>query len=251
MARGFATADNGGGVNLVGDFNYLWGGYTQMAWVRVSTDVTTTAPNAVGMHTDAGADDGLIFDKNPPSTSRVAAIEIHGSLGGNAVDLTYSGLNVFIYHHYAWTVLTASSGAGGWIRAYMDGRFVGARPFDSAFGGGNITKIMAVGAHSNFAAAAFVQHQRVWARVLTLGEIQQEMKSRFAVSRHRIVCDLPLIYDERDLVGQGLWNDSGSAVSVTTEVGPILGGGPGLLELAELSATSVQVSPINLPGYYV
>jgi hypothetical protein len=195
-----------------------------MAWVRLVDNASSTPPTALGIGTGTGGDCGLTFDKAPAGNGRPVGVEFGGSSGATAINLNYTGLDLFSYHHYAWTVRSPNS-AAGWLAAYLDGRKVGSVAFASPMGAGGISKVMAVGASSNFAAAAYVQHSRLWSRVLTLGEIRHEMRSRYAVSKHQIIYDLPLFNDQRNFAGvAGVFDSGGSAVTVVTEVGPILGG---------------------------
>jgi len=231
MARGYTTTNNGGGIKISATMPQLWGGWTQMAWVRVIDGSSGTgSSDAFGLRdTGAGAEYMLRF--------YTSGTQIELTYGGaTTIDLFHTGMDQSIYHHYAATVSSPNSAAGPVVHGYVDGRLAGKTVF-AGVTGSTITALVAAGAGSNFAIAGFVAYSRLWNRVLRQDEIMREKRSRFAVSRHRLIYDLPLHYDQTDTAGLGLWVNDG----MVTGQGPRLGGFPKVAH-SKISASLVTAA---------
>ena len=76
MARGYNTVDNGGGLMApdVSNYNFLRGGYTQMAWVRLVDNASTGVPHALGINEATNGDGGLVFDRGTPILATPVAV---------------------------------------------------------------------------------------------------------------------------------------------------------------------------------
>lgn len=222
MARGQTTAGTTIALHRTIDLPMV-GGWTMMAWCRVAT-ATSGFASMFDLH------------RTGSSSSLGVYIDSTGGLGGCGIFLTSGDVWEHIpristwddltnYHHYAVTFKSPNNAGGPFLKFYFDGVEPSTSINSTVAVDAQYDDVAAYGCVSGGIASApcFNQHFRLWSRPLAPNEILKEKRSRFPVTRQGLLSDLPLIYDNSDTCGS-IWTESGG--SLTTEVGPILGGWP-------------------------
>lgn len=250
MARGTTTTGGTAKIARTLDLPFT-GGWTMMAWSRVTGSMPGGTLNA-------------LFDLHRVGTfsSLGVSIDTTGGLGSGCGIFVSSGdtweyiahigstwTDFTNYHHFAVTFRSPNSAAGPFLKFYFDGAVASQTINSNVAQDAQYDEVAAFGTvSSTTSAAAFNQHFRLWDRPLSLDEIRREMRSRFAIARSGLRADLPLLFDNSDLVARSVWTESGT---ITTEVGPILGGYAPRAILPFAAGATIDATPIWLPGHYV